>query len=251
MKRLLFLIVQTVFISTFLSAQAPGQSGVRNAQGNFSQYLNKTLVETTTKSGNGNVINAFNNEENTIGKRFLFDEWVDGDSVIDAQGNLINTSAFIFNFDKITGSLLASQDKINNMLVASNGIQSFILKNRGKKYFFTHMNTIDASPFFLEMVKSGGRYSLYKRFVTKYIAANFRSDGVIQTGNNYNEYKDEDEYYVIDAATNKSQAISLKAKTIKTVFATDKEKVNSYFKNNNSGEIDEKFLSGLVTFLNK
>lgn len=251
MKRLLFLIAHAVFISTFLSAQAPGQSGVRSAQGNFSQYFNKTLVEATTKSGNGNIINAFNNEENTIGKRFLFDEWVEGDSVMDAQGNFINTNAFLFNFDKLTGSLLASQDKINNMLVASNGIQSFILKSMGKKYFFTHMNTINPSPFFLEMVKSGSRYALYKRFATKYIAANFRSDGVIQTGNNYNEYKDEDEYYVIDAATNKSQAVSLKAKTLKTVFAMDKEKVNSYFKKSNSGEIDEKFLLGLVTYLNQ
>lgn len=208
-------------------------------------------MESTTKAGGGNMINTFNNEENTIGKRFLFDEWVEGDSVIDAKGNLINTDAFIFNFDKTTNSLLASQDKINNMLVTSDGVQSFILKSKGKKYFFTHVHTINPSLFFLEMVKSDTRYSLYKRFITKYIAANFRNDGVIQTGNDYNEYKDENEYYVVDAVTKASQTINLKAKTVKAVFAADKEKVNSYFKQNNSGEIDEAFLAGLLLYLNQ
>lgn len=250
MKKI-FLFINAACIFTFLSAQPPGRSGVWNAQGNFTQYLNKTLVESTTKPGSENMINSFNNEDNTIGKRFLFNEWVDGDSVIDVQGNLINTEAFIFNFDKTTGSLLASQDKINNMLVAPSGVQSFILKSMGKRYFFTHVNTISASQFYLELVQSDTHYSLYKRYATKYIAANFRNDGVIQTGNNYNEYKDEDEYYVVDGVTKASQQVSLKAKALKTTFAADKEKVNKYFKDNNSSEINEKFLTGLVAYLNQ
>jgi hypothetical protein len=182
---------------------------------------------------------------------FLFDEWVEGDSIIDTKGNLVNTTAFIFNFDKLTGGLLATQDKINNMLVASGGINSFILKTRGKKYVFTHVNTIHQDPFFLEMAKSDTHYTLYKRFVTKYIASNYRDDGIIQTGNNYNEYKDENEYYVIDAATKLGQPVTLKPKSIKALFAAEKEKVNSYFKQHNDVEIDEKFLTGLVNYLNQ
>jgi hypothetical protein len=71
MKKLFVLFANTVFSFTFLFAQPPGRSPVMSAQGNFSQYLNKTLVENTTKSNTANVINAFNNEENTIGKRFF------------------------------------------------------------------------------------------------------------------------------------------------------------------------------------
>lgn len=100
--------------------------------------------------------------------------------------------------------------------------------------------------YLLEIVKSDTRYSLHKRF-----AANFRDEGIIQAGNNYSEHKDEHEYYVVDAATNTNQPVSLKAKTLKTVFASGKEKVNSYFKQHNTGEIDEKFLVGLVTYLNQ
>jgi len=251
MKKSFFLFINTIFIITFLSAQPPGRSGVNNAQGNFSQYYNKTLTEATTKNSTGSMLNGFNNEENTVGKRFLFDEWVEGDSVIDTKGNLVNTTAFNFNFDKLTGGLLVTQDKINNMLVASNGINSFTLKNRGKTYFFTHVNTIQPDPFFLEMVKSDAHYSLYKRFVTKYIASNYRNDGVIQTGNNYNEYKDENEYYVIDAATKLSQRVTLKPKSIKASFPLEKEKVNRYFKEHNNVETDEKFLTGLVNYLNQ
>lgn len=251
MKKFFFFFANVVSIFTLLSAQVPGQSAIRGAQGNFSQYLNKTLVESTTKPGTANVINAFNNEENTIGKRFLFDEWVEGDSVIDKKGNPVNTTAFIFNFDKLTGNLLATQDKINNMLVASTGIQSFILKSRGKKYFFTQVNAISPDLFFLELMKSDAHYSLYKRFVTKYIAANYRNDGITETGNNYNEYKDDNEYYIIDAATKAVQTVSLKSKAIKSLFTVQKEKVDSYFKQHSAEEIDEKFLTGLVTYLNQ
>jgi hypothetical protein len=60
---------------------------------------------------------------------------VNGDSVINAQGLLINTTGFIFNYDKVTGSMLATQDKINNMLVSSRGVQSFVLRGMEKDIF--------------------------------------------------------------------------------------------------------------------
>ncbi len=231
MKKLFFFFAYYLCLLISISAQNPAQNNSLSAQGNFSQYLNKTLLKNSTNLNKDPVINSFNKEENTIGTRFLFNEWVDGDSIIDMHGNLINTTAFIFNFDKVTGGLLATQDKINNMLVTSNGVQSFKLKGMGKEYFFKHVSSIDSIHFFLTLVKSDAHYSLYKRFVTRYIAANFRNDGVIQTGNDYNEFKDENEYYVVDETTNTSQLLSLKPKSLKAIFDTQKEKTDSYFKN--------------------
>lgn len=172
--------------------------------------------------------------------------------MINAQGALINTTGFIFNYDKVTGSLLATEDKINNMLVASGGIQSFVLKGMGKRYFFEHVKTIDSIHFFLALVKSGNKYSLYKRFVTRYLVSDSRNDGIIQTGNDYNEYKDANQYYVVDESANTStQITNMKSKDIKALFAPQKEKVDSYFKQHRDDDIDEKFLTGLINYLNQ
>ena len=138
MKKSLLLISAFMFTIVSSFAQLSGQSNMIAAQGNFSQYLNKTLVKGSAGSSKGAAITSFNNEENTLGTRFLFNDWVNGDSVINAQGMLINTTGFIFNYDKVTGSMLATQDKINNMLVSSPGIQSFVLRGMGKRYFFEH-----------------------------------------------------------------------------------------------------------------
>lgn len=248
----LFIGFACMLLSIFnASAQLTGQSSMLSGQGNFSQYLNKTIVKNATAAKQSAMITVFNNEDNTIGSRFLFNEWVEGDSIINAQGVLINTVGFVFNYDKITGGLLATQDKINNMLVASTGIQSFILNKTGKKFLFQHLKTIDSSHFFLALIKSSDKYSLYKRFETHYAPANARNDGVMQTGNDYNEYKDDNEYYVVDETANAASKLSFKSKNIKEVLAAQKDKVNDYFKQHRDDEINEKFLVGLVTYLNQ
>lgn len=242
--------IQSILISA--NAQFIGQNNVMGAGGNFSQYLNKTLLKTTTEGvGKEAVVNSFNNTENTKGARFLFDTWVKGDSVIDAGGNIINTVSFIFNFDKMTGNLLATQDKINIMSVAPIGINSFVLEDKGRKYIFEHVAAIDSLKFFLALVKSDTRYSLYKRFVTKFIASNFRNDGVMQTGNQYDEYKDESQYYIIEPGATSAKVVSLKPKGIKAALEMQKEKTDAYFKQHKEDVIDERFLSGLINSLNE
>ena len=251
-KELALVLLFTHFVFTSAHAQLIGQHGVTGAGGTFSQYLSKTLLKNATKNTSKEAaINAFNNIENTIGTRFLFNTWVDGDSVINAQGNLINTTSFIFNFDKMTGNLLATQDKINNMAVAPTGINSFILKDKGKKYPFEHVKAIDSFKFFLVLVKSEAQYSLYKRFVTKFIESNFRNDGIIQTGHDYDEYKDESQYYIVRQSTGISENIILKPKVMKAVLKDNKEKVDVYFSQHKSDPIDEIFLVGLITYLNQ
>jgi len=74
---------------------------------------------------------------------------------------------------------------------------------------------------------------------------------VIQTGKEYNEYKDDNKYYVIDETNNSASQPGLKAKDIKAVFASQKQQVDSYFKQHRDDEIDERFLTGLVNYLNQ
>jgi hypothetical protein len=250
MKKLVLSFISVSVLFTAVKAQFAGQGKVTSAGGNLNQYLNRTILEGVKPNAKAGAINAFNNEENTRGTRFLFDTWVNGDSVTNTQGNYINTESFLFNFDKLSGNVLVTQDKINIMSVAPDGINSFILKDNDKPYIFEHVNKIDPSGFFLELVKSESGYSLYKMFKTKFTEANFKSDGVVQTGIQENEYKDESRYYIIGTGAAAAKLINFKPKVIKAALEEKKDKTDAYFKQHKNDAVDENFLTGLIIFLN-
>jgi cystathionine beta-lyase family protein involved in aluminum resistance len=115
---------------------------------------------------------------------------------------------------------------------------------------FEHVKAINPYKFFLVLVKSDTQYSLYKQFVTKYVEANLRNDGVIQTGHEYNEYKDASQYFIVQQSTGTSKNISLKSKAIKAALEGNEEKVDAYFREH-KGNVDEQFLVDLITYLNR
>lgn len=250
MKHLSFLFLFTLLVCISLRAQFTGTGGVMGASGNFAQYLNKTLI----KPGGSNksaVINSFNDVENTKGTRFLFNTWVKGDSILDVKGNLIATTSFLFNYDKMTGNLLATEDKINNMSVAPAGIRSFILKDNNRNYIFQHVDAIEPNRFYLTLVKSDTGYCLYKQLAVSFKKADFRNDGVVQTGSTEDEYKDESQFYLVQPAKGSSKQIELKPKSIKALLESEKEKTDAFFKQHKNDELDERFLINLVTYLNQ
>lgn len=251
MKKLPFLTLILLLKFLLVSGPLAAQNDIdHTASGNFAQYLNKTMVNNITGRSSEKILNTFNNTENTTGKRFLFDEWVSGDSVINMQGSVLNTTAFIFNFDMRTGNLLATLDKINNMAVLPEGVYSFILTNNGKQYYFQHVKNVDSSKFFLALVRNDTKYSLYKLFKVKFIPSDYRNDGLIQTGNRNDEYKDESEYYIVDEKSGKTEQVSLKSKAIKAAFESNVQQVKSFFSDHRNDSIDENFLTGLVRYVN-
>lgn len=250
-RKKLFLLVNVLALAATLRAQVIGRNSITSAGSNFNQYLTKTALKNIEGSGaKGSVINSFNNVENTKGTRFLFDNWVNGDSIMGVQENFINTTSFLFNYDKMTDNLLVTQDKVNIMSVAPDGINSFILKNNDKLYLFEHVKAIDPAKFFLNLVKSDTGYSVYKKLGVRFVQANVRNDGMIKTGNDYDEYVDESQYYIV-AKLNTVKPVSLKPKVIKAALEDKKDKVDAYFKQHREDIIDETFLTGLIAFLNK
>ena len=67
----------------------------------------------------------------------------------------------------------------------------------------------------------------------------------------YDEYKDESQYYIVRQSTGISENIILKPKVMKAVLKDNKEKVDVYFSQHKSDPIDEIFLVGLITYLNQ
>ena len=72
----------------------------------------------------------------------------------------------------------------------------------------------------------------------------------MESGNQYDEYKDAFAYFIVSSADNKFQKIDFKKKSIMQAFSNN-EKVVAYFKNHNTDPIDEDFVKGLVEELNR
>lgn len=244
--------ISLILILTVVSSRAQfGQTNIRSAGGNLSQYLMSTIISSTEGGRKSKVITAFNTAENTMGKRFMFDHWVNADSIITSSHEYISPESYFFNFDKMTGRLLVSQDKINIMALAASGINSFILHDENVKYVFDKLPQIDSSKFYLALVKSNTGHSLYKSSAVKFIMANFRDDGVIQSGNRYDEYKEENEYYVVEASTKHFKFINFRARVIKTVLFSEKVQTDKFFRASWDKKINEEFLVNLINYVNR
>lgn len=253
MTKTCLLLLLIGLICNYAKAQLSAPVGYGLPTGNFSQYLSRAHVRTADNdaSGKPSPINAFNNEPNTKGSRFLFNTWVKGDSMTDATGGKVEAVAMLFNVDKMTGNLLVTQNKIDVMSVAPVGIKSFVLSDLSQSYRFRHVKAIDSMRFYLALVDNSNKYSLYKQYKTGFKAANYFSSGIIESGHNYDEYTEESIYFIVMPGGISSKPISLKPKTIKEVLKDEKNKVDQYFDQHKADEKDEAFLSGLIAFLNE
>lgn len=207
------------------------------------------ISSTGITSGTGMAYNLVNNED-TKGSRYLFDTWVKG-YVTDAKGNAVNSENYTFNYDKIGGALLLSQDKQTAIAVDKEHVKNFVVYNKADKAMaFEYVPVIDATHY-CEVLAIGSKYKIYKLTKTKFIKADYKNDGISSSGNKYDEYIDEPAYYVVGAKIPAPQKISLKNKAIKQVFAADAEKVKTFFTDHKDDDINEAFLAALGNYLNQ
>ncbi len=204
----------------------------------------------TTGITSGGMAYNLTGKEDTKGSQFLFDTWVKG-SMADAKGNAVNADGYSFNYDKLGGALLLSQDKQTAIAVDKDRARSFILYDKADKARrFEYVPAIDAK-LYCEVLSAGAKYRIYKLTKTKFIKADYKNDGISSSGNKYDEFTDEFAYYVADAKGGAPQKISLKSKAIKQAFATDADKVKAYFDAHKDDEVNEEFLIDLTNSINK
>lgn len=218
--------------------------------------MNSTYNTSSSEAGGGGE-SIFNNgsfpvvkeKEYTHGSRYLFADWADG-SVINAKGLLVKNPAFLFNYDKIQGDLLLTHDKKNAIIIDKDKIQSFILYNQTKEpYIFEKVPAID-NIHFIQVLSSGSKYKIYKLTKTKFIKSDYSTNGLVTTGNSYDEYVDENTYYVLNVQSNLLQKLILKKKSIKEIFENEGNKLNNFFKEHSTSSIDDHFLKNLGDYFN-
>jgi len=197
----------------------------------------------------GAIFPIFTHKEETKGSRYFVNGWVHG-YVVNSSDSLIQRPEFFYNYDKMSGDVLLTQDKVSAIAVYHEKIKSFTLFDAlNQPHTFTLVPDIDKTHY-VQIISDGSTYKIYKLTKTKFIASNYHSDGIASTGNPYDEFQDDDSYFVVYAKTNQVQKLALKKKAIKQAFAADENKVTAYLQAND-GDIDENYLHDFGDYMNK
>lgn len=226
---------------------APTTPSSFSTYGSNNGYSNGLLYNVSSSSGT--LFPVFHPTEETRGSRYLFGDWVAG-FVVSPQDSVFKNTAYGFNYDKISGELLLTQDKHQAISVDKDKIKSFTLYDAvNRPEVFEYAPDIDKTHF-VQLIAGGKKYKIYKLTKTKFIKNNYHSDGMTSTGNNYDEFEDNSNYYVLNESDKKFEAITLKKKSIKAAFAKEPSKIDTFF-SNYSGSIDEEYLKNLSEYMNQ
>jgi hypothetical protein len=254
-------------ISIILSKSKNGKH-LNNSAGDNTEnsLINKNLMQdaVSTQSGvnnnyvygggvrnyTGSLLPVFSYKEETKGRRYLFGDWAHG-SVVNADNSAFNNPGYVYNYDKMEGALLMTGDKQSAIEVDKAQIKSFtVYVDKDKPSVFENVPSVD-NVHFVQVIYSGNKYKIYKLTKTKFVKSDYHTDGIVTTGNSFDEYVDEDSYFVLNVQNNQVQKLSLKKKSVKEAFASEGERLNRFFSENSDNAINELFLKNLGDYLNK
>lgn len=204
----------------------------------LSAYLNKQTM--VTQSGGTTSVKTGFTQEPTKGTPYLFTIWARGFAITNGDSLLYDVNN-LYNYDKLTGSLVFTKDGKNILQANTQGVKSFNLFN-GKRQpaIFVNAPLISKKPF-VEILVATPKYKIYKQTDTKLLEANFHTDGVITSGNRYDEYED-NVHYIFVRSGDKPKQMSLKKKTVKEFFGGDADK---FINSQGDRDVDDDYLRDL------
>ncbi|HEU0064484.1 MAG TPA: hypothetical protein VFQ58_05615 [Flavisolibacter sp.] len=225
------------------SIASVAQETAQSLEGAFKNYLQ-------AESGrvySGSSIPVFKAKEETKGSRYLFGEWVNG-SVLGTDGTLYNNPKVQYNYDKIGQKLFMLLDSNKVIELNSGDISGFTLTGNDSTFHFERIqNTTDLN-FYEPVYKKEKGYSFYKLMVTKFKRADYQTNGIIESGNKFDEYADEKQYFIVTPKMELLK-INLKKKSIEKVMEAESSKVNQYFSEHKES-VNELFVVNLLQYLN-
>jgi hypothetical protein len=240
--------MRKIFVITGLSLFALTKS---LAQTNVNTQVVGDAFQDLTRGAVTHSAAEFHPRDATVGSAYMFKAWVKG-NVKNQNDTVINNPSLLYNYDKTKGSLMVTQDQANYIELSKGTYKSFNLVDAdGIEHIFVAIPAISNALFPEEIAKTE-KYSIYKLTKTKFKRADYRTDGLTETGNNYDEYVDEYEYYVVNNKDKSGQAIkiSAKRKSVKDAFGTDAAKVDAYV-SQHKDDLNDNYFKLLATYLNQ
>jgi hypothetical protein len=210
----------------------------------FKNYLQAESGHVYTGSG----LPVFLIKEDTKGNRYLYEKWVNG-SVLGVDGVVYNSSKYLFNYDKIGQKLLMLLDSSKMLELNSGDIAGFTLRDDTSQYHFERLKNSTDLNFYQPISKNEKGYSFYKLTKTKFMKADYQSNGIVESGRKYDEYVDEEQFFILSAKQELTR-LDFKKKSLEKVFESDASKLQVFFDQHKGEKINEEFVTSLVQFLN-
>jgi hypothetical protein len=207
----------------------------------FDQYSMHPILNQGTMFAYGTMYAA-------KGSRLLFEDWVKG-TVVKNSGEEINGDKYFFNFDKLTNDLLVTVDKLEIIEVYRDSIQAFTFTSRGEVYEFKKVDAIQQFKFVQVLASSEDKYNLYKVINTRFILADYNTNGLSESGNPYDEYVDVNKYFITYKGAIKK--VDLRFPSIKRALKENSSKVKDYYAGHLLDEVNENYLTSIVKYLNQ
>jgi hypothetical protein len=188
-------------------------------------------------------------QEQLHGSPYLLDHWVHG-YAISPKDSIIQNNYYLFNYMKIEGSLLYTDDGKTVYGVYKDRAPRFVLfDNDGTQYIFENVSSVD-SKHYLQVLSEGSKYKIYKQLNTEFVKANFETNGIVTTGVNYDSYSDQPVYYFVKTG-GQPQKLALKRKAIKAAFSDDPKKIDSFLSAHDSDDLNDDFFKALGDYMNQ
>jgi hypothetical protein len=224
---------------------------------NSTSVGNAILELSSNQAGNGstNAVGSFVNfhmgKEDTKGRRMLLTTWGKG-FVVGMNDSLIKDPKLVFNYDKMSHDLYYSLDKQTVFEAERSHIKAFYLMTPDGEAEYARVDAIKPEVFFRVFAPfDASHYGFYSLTTTEFHKANFHSDGLVETGNNYDEYVDNLQYYIVAPGGKTFQPIELKKKSIRSAFPASKAKVEEFFSQHKDDDITEALVQELIAHVNK
>jgi hypothetical protein len=230
------IVLSTINISAQVSAPS-----IETA---FKNYLQAESGRVYTGSG----LPVFLIKEDSKGNRYLYEKWVRG-SVVGTDGVVYNSSKYLFNYDKIGQKLLMLLDSNKMLTLNSEDISGFTLQDDTSQFHFERLKNSTDLNFYQPLYKDEKGYSFYKLMKTKFMKADYQSNGIVESGRKYDEYVDEEQFFILSAKQELNR-VDFKKKSLEKVFESEAPKLQSFFDQHKGEKINEEFVRSLVQFLN-
>ena len=155
----------------------------------------------------------------------------------------------LFNFDKINNVVYTINRESKIIFYPADSVLSFNLVDDNTVLSFEKVNWISDNFFLMPILKSDKGYSLYKRLFTRFLQADFSSEGYYTKGRKFDEYVDYYEYYITYPGNNLFRKLYLKEKDIRRALRDEAKLLDDFF-TIHEHEINEQSLIGIVQYIN-
>jgi hypothetical protein len=197
----------------------------------------------------GQDMTQFFSKDETVGSVYLTRNWVKGRVELLSHKLLPQPDApLLYNIDKINNVVYTINRDSKIVFYPEDSVVRFNLIDDNTVFSFEKVSWISDNFFLMPMLKSDKGYSLYKRLFTRFLQADFSSEGYYTKGRKFDEYVDYYEYYITYPGNTLFRKLYLKEKDIRRALRDEIKLLDDFF-TMHEHDITEQTLIGIVQYI--